>query len=306
MSVGAGKNKSREALENEIDSFLITRKNKIRIFERIEERIALFSLLTDYYRLYIYPNQPLDSYDLPLMETAIACIKIFDKTKGKFLHLFNGEMKKAMRRAKAKEKADAKRQGLTLSRDDERLIRKIIAFAQTRSLDIYEPVARKKIAAAFRLTPEKVAKLLYINDDAVAVPSTVQNDGEQTELFDFIASKEETAEERLMRETAENEAIERVDRAFTSVQPRQKKVLSMLLTADVVWAYRCDIRTAKKALQNKSLFSEQVLRYYTEHAALPTKKQIGTLCGVSEQSVSRTYTNFKKKLTKIHENSDRK
>ena len=36
--------------------------------------------------------------------------------------------------------------------------------------------------------------------------------------------------------------------------------------------------------------------YYEKHGELPTAKQIGEILGVSEQSLSRTYKNFKEKL----------
>ena len=36
--------------------------------------------------------------------------------------------------------------------------------------------------------------------------------------------------------------------------------------------------------------------YYEKHGELPTAKQIGKILGVSEQSLSRTYKNFKEKL----------
>ena len=46
---------------------------------------------------------------------------------------------------------------------------------------------------------------------------------------------------------------------------------------------------------NKNYY-EKVLDYYKKHGELPTAKQIGEILGVSEQSLSRTYKNFKEKL----------
>ena len=80
------------------------------------------------------------------------------------------------------------------------------------------------------------------------------------------------------------------------VQERQKRLLSMLLTVEVVKAFNEDIDKAKEILCDKEFYNEEVFDYYTNNGELLTAKQIGVICGVSEQSLSRTYKNFKEKL----------
>lgn len=55
---------------------------------------------------------------------------------------------------------------------------------------------------------------------------------------------------------------------------------------------------ASQVLSGKELFNEDIFTYYKKNGDLPTAKQIGEQCGVSEQSVSRTYKTFKEKLIK--------
>lgn len=289
---------TREEYENLINNsplFEIDKESSPALYK--SERYNFLTVLTDYYRLYVYPNKPLDSYSMTLMETAMECIKYYDKDKGEFLHLFNSSMKRDLHIAKAKEIIEEKRQGIRVSNEDDKLIRKIIALANSKGLDIYDLTVQQKISKALNLEPSRLQELLRINDDAVAVSSTVTNDdGDEVELFDLQSSHEKNAEDRLAEESAFISLIDRIDEVFTTVQDRQKKLLSMLLTAEIIKACDEDLDKARQVLECKELFNEEVFDYYEKHGELPTAKQIGLLCGVSEQSLSRTYKNFKEKL----------
>lgn len=289
---------TREEYENLINNsplFEIDKESSPALYKT--ERYNFLTILTDYYRLYIYPNKPLDSYSMTLMETAIECIKYYNKSKGEFLHLFNSSMKRDLHIAKAKEIIEEKRQGIRVSSEDDKLIRKIIAFANSKSLDIYHVVVQEKISMALGIALSRLQELLRINDDAVAVSSTVTNeDGDEIELFDLQASHEKTAEDKMADESAFISLVEKIDDAFSSVQERQKKLLSMLLTVEIIKACDEDLDKARQSLEDKDIYNAEVFDYYNKNGALPTAKQIGVLCGVSEQSLSRTYKNFKEKL----------
>lgn len=289
---------TREEYENLINNsplFEIDKESSPALYK--SERYNFLTLLTDYYRLYIYPNKSLDSYSMTLMETAMECIKYYDKNKGEFLHLFNSSMKRDLHIAKAKEIIEEKRQGIRVSNEDDKLIRKIIALANSKGLDIYDMTVQQKISKVLNMELSRLQELLRINDDAVAVSSTVTNDdGDEVELFDLQSSHEKTAEAKLADESAFITLVERIDDVFTTVQDRQKKFLSMLLTVKIIKACDEDLDKAKNVLTGKELFNKEVFDYYKKHGELPTAKQIGLLCGVSEQSLSRTYKNFKEKL----------
>ena len=199
--------------------------------------------------------------------------------------------------AKAKEIIEEKRQGIRVASEDDKMIRKIIALANSKGLDINDNIVQKKIAKFLNIDYNKLQELLKINNDAVAVSSTVSNeDGDEIELFDLQASKEKTAEEKMVDESAVISIIEEIEDVFSKVQERQKRLLSMLLTVEVVKAFNEDIDKAKEILCDKEFYNEEVFDYCINNGALPTAKQIGVICGVSEQSLSRTYKNFKEKL----------
>ena len=286
---------TREEYENLINNsplFEIDKESSPALYKT--ERYNFLTILTDYYRLYIYPNKPLDSYSMTLMETAIECIKYYNKSKGEFLHLFNSSMKRDLHIAKAKEIIEEKRQGIRVSSEDDKLIRKIIAFANSKGLDINDTTVQQKISKVLNIEFTRLQELLRINDDAVVVSSTITNEnGDEIELFDLQASHEKTAEDKMADESAFISLVEKIDDAFSSVQERQKKLLSMLLTVEVIKACDEDLDKARQSLEDKDIYNAEVFDYYNKNGALPTAKQIGVLCGVSEQSLSRTYKNFK-------------
>lgn len=289
---------TREEYENLINNsplFEIDKESSPALYK--SERYNFLTLLTDYYRFYIYPNKSLDSYSMTLMETAMECIKYYDKEKGEFLHLFNSSMKRDLHIAKAKEIIEEKRQGIRVSKEDDKLIRKIIALANSKGLDIYDLTVQQKISKALNLELSRLQELLRINDDAVAVSSTVTNeDGDEVELFDLQSSHEKNAEDRLADDSAFVLLVEKINGVFNTVQDRQKKLLSMLLTVEIIKACDENLDKARQVLECKELFNEEVFDYYEQHGELPTAKQIGEIVGVSEQSLSRTYKNFKEKL----------
>ena len=289
---------TREEYENLINNsplFEIDKESSPALYK--SERYNFFTLLTDYCRFYIYPNKSLETYSMTLMETAMECIKYYDKEKGEFLHLFNSSMKRDLHIAKAKEIIEEKRQGIRVSKEDDKLIRKIIALANSKGLDIYDLTVQQKISKALNLELSRLQELLRINDDAVAVSSTVTNeDGDEVELFDLQSSHEKNAEDKMADESAFVSLVEKINGVFNTVQDRQKKLLSMLLTVEIIKACDEDLDKAKNVLTGKELFNEEVFDYYKKHGELPTAKQIGGICGVSEQSLSRTYKNFKEKL----------
>lgn len=289
---------TREEFENLINNsplFGIDKENNSELYKT--EKYNLFTLLTDYYRIYIFPHKSLDEYSFTLIKTAAECIKYYDVAKGDFLHLFNKAMKRDLSIAKAKEIIDSHRQGIRLTTYDEQMISKVVSFARSKNLDIYDCTVQEKIALVFGIKSERVAELICINDSAVAVSATVTNDdGDEIELFDLKADKADSAEQKIISSESFNELIILIDTVFRTVQERQKKLLSLLLTTEVVKSLEYDIEKSVDLLNERELFNVKIIDWCKAYGDVPTAKQIGEMCGVSEQSLSRTYKNFKEKL----------
>ena len=285
---------TREEYENLINNsplFEIDEESAPMLYQA--ERYNFLTHLTDYYRFYIYSNKPLDFYSMTLILTANECIKYYNRGKGQFLHLFNTAMKRELHIAKAIEIIEEKRQGIKISKEDDKLIRKVIMFAKSKNLDIYDSATQEKISNALNIDIAKLKEIIIINDNAVGVPSTIINeDGDEIELFDLQRSKEKNAEEKIVERDSLNDRLKDIEAEYLDAQDRQKKILSMLLTTEIIKSQGLDlIKTNRFAFFNKD-----ILDYFEINQKLPTAKIIGELCGVSEQSISRTYKNFKIKL----------
>lgn len=289
---------TREEYENLINNsplFEIDKESSPALYK--SERYNFLTLLTEYYQTYIYPKKPLEDYSLTLMEAAAECIKYYDKDKGEFLHLFNSALKRDLHIAKAKEIVEEKRQGIRVASEDDKLIRKIMALANSKGLDIYNSIVQEKLAKVLNIDIDKLRELIRINDDSIAVSSTVTNeDGDEIELFDLQASKEKTAEENLVEESSVISLLEEIEDVFSEVQDRQKMLLSMLLTAEVIKTFNEDVDKVKELLCDKEFYNEKIIEHYERKGELLSAREISTLFGVSEQSASRTFKNFKEKL----------
>lgn len=299
---------TREEFENLINNsplFNVDKESTPELYKT--EKYALFTLLTDYYRSYVFPHKPLEEFSFTLIETAAECLKYFDKSKGEFLHLFNKAMKRDLGIAKAKELIETHRQGIKLSTYDEQMVRKVISLANSKNLDIHDSSVQAKIAIALGISADRIAELIRINDNAVAVSATVTNDDGEVELFDLQADKTDTPEEVIITKDGLKELVVQIDKVFQTVQERQKHLLSLLLTAEIVKALEYDIKATVNLLQGYTFFNTEIIGWYEKHGEIPTAKQIGGICGVSEQSLSRTYKNFKEKLKqKVGKADDRR
>lgn len=291
---------TREEFENLINNSPLFDVDKINNSELYKsEKYKFTELLTQYYQVYIYPHKLLEDYSYTLIETATECIKYYDRAKGEFLHLFNKALKRDLGIAKAKEMMEARRQGIRLSTYDEQMISKVLAFAKSKNLDIYDSAIQAKIGLALGIRAEELENLIQINDNAIAVASTVTNDdGDEVELFDLQADKVDMPDKAIISKDGLQELVKLIDAVFQTVQERQKKLLSLLLTIELVKALDYDFKAIVNLLQIYTFFNKEILDWYDKNGDVPTAKQIGVICGVSEQSLSRTYKNFKEKLKK--------
>ena len=288
---------TKEEYEEKIDHSPLFGLDKEREPIRYEtERRILLKILTEYYVQYIYRDKPLEFYSLTLIETAHECIRYYNEGKGAFLHLFNAVMKRAMRVAVAKEQTERYRQGIRLAREDSYAIRKIIAFAKNKRLDIYDTDCQRKISQVLCLDPERVAELITMNENATAISNRVQGEDDEIDLFDTIADRDISAEEKLIGRSEAIDLLKIADTVFFGCQERQKRMLSLALTSEVVKAFDEDVEMAEKIMEGFSFRSEEWFVYYRENGAMLTARQIAQICGISERSLSRDYKNFKEKI----------
>lgn len=285
---------TREELERAINDstvFDTDRERDTILFKT--ERTALFSLIATYYRNYIYPGRPQEEYGFILIETAAECIKYFDREKGDFLHLLNYAMRRNMRVERAKQMQEERRRGIRLSKNDSVTIRKITALVNSKNLDIGSREVQVKIAKFLNISPEKVKKLIEMNENAVAVNEyTTNEEGDEISIFDTIMSEEGDPYKKIESKEAIESIFETLNRMFLSAQLRTQNLLSMLLTSKIIAEFQENFQFIRAMLEKQKFCSREIFELYINDQKILTARQISEKCGVSEQSASRTLRNF--------------
>ena len=101
-----------------------------------------------------------------------------------------------------------------------------------------------------------------MDENSIAVSSTITNeDGDEVELFDLQASHEKTEEDRYVDEINFIERLDKIDSVFASLQDRQKKKHSMVLTAWFIRLYEGDLSKAREFLLGKEYLSEEIFDF---------------------------------------------
>ncbi len=288
-----------EKMINESILFQIDKEKDSALFN--QEKYTLMNLLLELYRYYIYVNRPLDNYSMELVESANECIKHYDSSIGKpFLNLFNYVMKRNMYISNAKKAMDKHRRGIVLSRDDNKSIKIIINYVESKGSDLNSQETHKQLAKVLNISVNEVQNLIRINQNAITVSSTVTNDdGEEVELYDIQSKKDDSPEDIALQLDNARQIALSIDAVYKNQQNRAgtKKLLSKLLTKDFIKSIY-DLEQLKVILKGVSFVDEEIIKNHLKENSIPSAKQIASESGISEQSASRTYRNFLEKFKK--------
>lgn len=257
----------------------------------------LFANLANYFNEFVFKGKALEKYGYTLIETAEKCVNGYDKTKGTFLNYFHSVFKLDYHKFFAKEKIDSRRQGIQIPEEIDRLIRRVFAYANSRGLDLSDETVQNKIAALIGISTEKLKEALRVNDNATASNPVAENeDGEEIQLIDTVASRE------LRLNTADKYSaiviFDKIKAEFKRLSNRTdtRKLISMRVTAAIIEAVEDQMSELVETLEMYEFFSDEVYGIYLNQKRIPSAKNIADLCGVSEQSASRTYKNFISKI----------
>ena len=257
----------------------------------------LFANLANYFNEFVFKGKALEKYGYTLIETAEKCVNGYDKTKGIFLNYFHSVFKLDYHKFFAKEKIDSRRQGIQIPEEIDRLIRRVFAYANSRGLDLSDETVQNKIAALIGISTEKLKEVLRVNDNATASNPVAENEeGEEIQLIDTVASRE------LRLNAADKYSaiviFDKIKAEFKRLSNRTdtRKLISMRVTAAIIEAVEDQMSELVETLETYEFFNDEVYGIYLTQKRIPNAKNIADLCGVSEQSASRTYKNFISKI----------
>lgn len=239
-----------------------------------------------------------DVLSYQLIITARACVKSYKKSDGSFLNYFNAAFKHNRVRAAAVDKSKSKRGGLTLGRENERLLSALIRYAKSRGKLIDDEEVQNKFALAAGCAVAKIKKLVKANNEAVCVGEYVRGeDGEDLSLIDGKALDERSAEDTVEQQSQVQTLLNGIAALFVEQQERTKPMLGKLLT---VWLINrlADKQAVRTYLDGQAFIDGDILRTYLQSGNLPTAKNIAEQFGVAESHASRSLNNFKEKIIK--------
>ena len=284
---------TKEQYESEINgSILFTiDREKNSVLWTTEAR-KLLAVICEYYKTFVLSERVFSESGLEIVECCNECFKYFKETDGIFLHYLNASLKKKLYIKSAKEQIDAQRHGIKISKSDDQRIRKLIKFVESKGDDINDSKTQEKMAKYLGVSLQKIT--MYIEMSSISVSSDIitDNDGEENSIFDLFSDKSSVANETEEKEEL-LDTLRLIDEEFKNCQERQKSILSSLLTIKML----PDL--PGYVLNNHSKYSFiniTMLESFLSGEELPSAKQIACAHGVSEQSASRTLSNFIKKI----------
>lgn len=243
------------------------------------------------YLLAVNKNRYID-YGLEITETANRCIENYSAEMGSFLHYFNATMAKEYRRARVKRNMQETRSGLHISEEDERNIRRMLRFMESKGIADPTDEQIQSIAKALDVPPETVKKTLITVRETTVVPDiTTGEDGEEISLFDTVASDYGQNGDMMDKEACAA-LLSHIENVFRACQERQKPILSAILTARI-----CEIVcSGNVSVERYSFLDREMIGIYIQNGFLPTQRDIAFRFGKNEASVSRTVREFVEKL----------
>ncbi len=262
----------------------------------------LQNYICEYFRYYIwkndskvdFENQPFTKYGLELMITCKSAVTGYNKERGEFLSFYNYLLKKNIEKKKAKDKLEEIRKGIKVGDKTQRKISAIMKMAKAKDLDLTDDIVIQNIADVLKMPVVEIKKYIKINEEAQSIFDTIKtSDDVRISIFDTIQDKfgDMAIENIIVDKSKQVEFLETIQKVFNQTQERQKSMLSMLITVRLL-----EISDEISEITNYSYLNQQMIKKYRQDLHIPTDKEIADAFGVSPQSVSRTFGQFKRKL----------
>lgn len=205
-------------------------------------------------------------------------------------------LKRNLRVAQGKERQMQLRGGIRISRKNDKYMRAIVRYIEKYEGELRREALYEKIAKLIGKSAEEVQRLIAMNNSAVCVEETYVNDeGETESIFDNMSDSEEITEDKLIQTEKFHKLIEELNEMFLTVQDRSRRLLSMLITSKIISEFDDDYEKILPIIRKKSFFNAELFERYLQDGKVLTARQIASLCGVTEQSASRTLRNFLQK-----------
>lgn len=260
--------------------------------ERVAYKREAYSMVQYLYCYLLAINeQKYEPYGCEIMEVATRCINNFDSSKGVFLHYFKAAWKQEYSHICGDQISEAKFRGMKITEEDKRNIRKYLLLAEALEITASKQEIFVKISEAMDLPVDKVQLIAQMKDIYVAGDSKINADGEEIDVWEQIPDGT-SFEKQLESADSAEELFAKIEKAFTSLQDRQKPIMSDMITIRIC-SVLFDCQSAKKKY---TFISDDVVQECFSSGTIPTQRSIAQKYDRDEASISRTVKEFLNKL----------
>lgn len=229
-------------------------------------------------------------YGLEITETAKKCIQNYNHENGEFINYFNAAIARELKKAFVNNRIQESHVGIHIPENDLRIIKKYIRYSECSGNFNLKPESINALSEALSLPKDKILQCITDYNNSSTISDIQYNDdNEELSIFESFSSSDMTSD----FDQSEKAAIllSRIDDVFKSRQERQKKMLSMIITAKISERLEIDNRLLSSA-RNTAFFNEEIYQEYCVNSRAKTAREIADELGISEQSLSRAYKNF--------------
>ena len=231
-----------------------------------------------------------EKYGCEIVEVARRCINGYDKT-GDFLHYFKAAWKKEYSHICGDEIVDNKFQGMKLSQQEKREVKKYMRLFSKCNLEQSKDNMYKTIAELMDLSVERVILLAEVAETKVVSGYSSNKEGEEYSVFDQLADSF-SVEGYFDNSTSLGVMLDGVEHFYGKLQERQKPIVADLITIKI----GADLLEINELKKKYSFISEDICKSLSQTGKVPTQRDIAEKYGKNEASISRTWKEFLKKI----------
>ncbi len=268
-------------------------ENSVLFFQNIPPESVLYKkellkLIENIYHYLTLVSEQNQQYSVEIVETVKECVKNYDDSKGKFLHYFNFCLKKKKTKIITENILSEHTSGMHIPQKDKFVIKTYFKFIVAKNGEFKtDNTTVTLIANATRISEEFVRECLYSYKNSTALLHDLP---ENADLWENLLIPDNSSI-HIEDMAVVKEILQFLNEFFTTRQPRQKPLLSQMITAKICSIIN-DYHELLIFVKDLDFFDKTIFADFQKTHTPPLAKDIAINFGVSEQSISRTYKTF--------------
>lgn len=280
-----------EILINESCLFSIDKEKEQTSYHR--EQLKMIEYLYGY--LMSTSEIKYENYAVEIVEVSKACIKNYDPAQGRFLNYFLSAWSREYRHIMSDELFESDYASIKFTDRQKRNYIRYKMSCSKLGIDINSKDFNQRISDDLGLSDEEVRELRLMDSLKAESIDDSFNSGESERPKQY-PSDIDIADDYMHRDLSKR-YLEEIGVVFSSIQNRQKLMISMLLTTYLALEIEDD--EVLDCFKRTEYFNNEIYLDCIQRGISISNKEIADKLGVKEASLSRSWKMFKEKLRKL-------